>query len=235
MATMICGIDPGRANLGVWIGAFDPNTGKTSTVFLSNQDIDQFNGKKKKSVHESMADAMTDVCRLCIENHVSMSIVETQPQWNTPMRLAGATAYGVLRGCGVPSVKFSSSSTKEKAIRTLAEKMGILDLLETPPTDVDKLDKKTSAKIRLMNKRNACRVAAKLFEFSADTVGQAAYASQGAKLDDMADAVLLACGMMLQNAKVSGKRRQTKSNVGRARQWKLKNATASSSSPPPPS
>lgn len=110
--------------------------------------------------------------------------------------MSAAAVYGVFKGKGLDNVKFSAPSTKAKAIRTFAERLGLSDQLEKPPEGVDKLDKKTSAKIRLMNKRNAVRVVEKLLTESNDIEGVKAFASKEKK-DDMADALLLACGMAM--------------------------------------
>jgi hypothetical protein len=204
----VCGIDPGLVNMSTWVGSYFPETHSIKTKVLAKcpcggplepaeKEEEEDDGKsaaKKQSVQASSADSAVGIANMCIVENVDAVVVETAPQWNVPIRLSAATIYGVLRGKGVPNVKFSSACTKAKAIEFFADQLGIEDQLEKHPEGVDKRDKKISAKIRLINKRNSVKVAAKLLEHSADAVGLKAFRSDLKKQDDMADAILLGCG-----------------------------------------
>lgn len=201
----VCGIDPGTVNMSTWVGSYFPDSHKIKTAILSkcacgaplqptDEEKEDPGDPKKQSVQASSADSALEIAEACIREHVEAVVVETAPQWNVPIRLSAATIYGVLRGRGVPNIKFSSSSTKAKAIEFFADSLGIKDQLEKHPEGVDKRDKKVSAKIRLINKRNSVKVAAKLLESSEDEVGLKVFKSDPKKQDDMADAILLACG-----------------------------------------
>jgi hypothetical protein len=200
----VCGIDPGTVNMSVWVGTYFPGTRKITTAILSKcacgapmddaEREDYEPPAKKQSVQSSSADSAIEIADLCTREKVDAVVVEKAPQWNVPIRLSAATIYGVLRGKNIPNIKFSSASTKAKAIEFFAEELGMSDQLEKHPEGVDKRDKKVSAKIRLINKRNSVRVAAKLLEHSADEVGLKAFGSDPKKQDDMADAILLGCG-----------------------------------------
>lgn len=206
---LVCGVDPGITNMSFWVGSYDPNTFKVHTLRLDkcivgdvtssspndNQTGVRENKKKQHSVQSLSADSAMAFADMCVERNVDVVVVETAPQWNMPIRLSAATIYGVFRGRGVGNVKFSSPSTKAKAINFFAERLGILGELERPPEDVgDKLDKKVSSKIRLMNKRNAIKVVRRLLEYSEDAIGLESFSTNAKKQDDMADALLLGCG-----------------------------------------
>jgi hypothetical protein len=198
----VCGIDPGLVNMSVWVGSYFPETHKVSTVLLRKcacggsmvSSEDPFL-PKKQSVQASSADSAIEIADICLSRKVEAVVVETAPTWNVPIRISAATMYGVLRGKGVPGVKFSSASTKASAIELLADRLGVH--LEEHPAGVDKRDKKASAKIRLINKRNAVAVVERLLERSKDEVGSKAFESDPKKRDDMADAILLGCGTAL--------------------------------------
>ena len=203
---LVCGVDPGITNMSFWVGSYDPNTFKVRTLRLdkciagdvpssSPNDNNNQTGKKQHSVQSLSADSAMAFADMCAERNVDVVVVETAPQWNMPIRLSAATIYGVFRGRGVRNVKFSSPSTKAKAINFFAERLGISDDLERPSDGVgDKLDKKVSSKIRLMNKRNAIRVVHRLLEYSDDAVGMESFSTNAKKQDDMADALMLGCG-----------------------------------------
>lgn len=222
-AIVVCGVDPGIVNMAAWVGSFDPVTKKVKTFSMTKEDIGcrpdddessttEKKKKKKKpvSVQCGSADCATRLADKCSEVHASIVVVETAPQWNVPIRLAAAAIYGVFRGRGVPVVKYSSPSTKAGAIRYFAESLGMDGELERPADGVDKLDKKASAAVRLINKRNAVRVVKRLLEFSEDTVGSAAFMSDPKKQDDMADALLLACGAAISECKERAQREKKK-------------------------
>jgi hypothetical protein len=210
----ICGIDPGIVNMSAWIGTYFPETCTVKTTVLckcacgisladgvpQNVSEPKDAGKlksdpvpKKQSLQAMSADSAIGMADVCLRENVDAVVVETAPQWNVPIRISAATIYGVLRGKGVRGVKFSSSSTKSNAIKLFSEKFGMLDQMEAPP-EGDKKDKKVSAKVRLINKRNAVRVAAELLKRSEDVVGLEAFKSDTKKQDDMSDAILLGCG-----------------------------------------
>lgn len=213
----VAAIDPGTTNIAAWVGTYDPDNSKVETLTMFSgvppecgDDMDKMT--KKPSVQAISAECamyVADICRGCGTDAV---VVETAPQWNTPARLSAATVFGVMKGKGLDNVKFSAPTTKAKAISAFAEKLGMNDQLEKPPEGADKLDKKTSAKIRLMNKRNAVRVVERLLEESADIEGKKAFNSKE-KRDDMADSLLLACGLAMsihsERLKQSKKRKKT--------------------------
>jgi hypothetical protein len=192
--------------MSVWVGSYDPETRTVKTAIFSKGELgcvmteregDAADGKpvgKKRSVQEASADTAMGIADACEKHKVDAVVVETAPQWNVPIRLSAAATYGVLRGRGVVDVRYSSPSTKAKAIEFFAEQLGISGELERPPAGTDKTDKRSSAKVRLINKRNAVMVVDKLLAFSGDAVGLAAFAANASKKDDMADALLLACG-----------------------------------------
>jgi hypothetical protein len=202
MDVKVCGIDPGIVNMSTWIGTYSPETHKIKTAVLSkcacgddliadDKKEEPLPHKKKQSVQASSADSAVSIADACLREKVDAVVIETAPQWNVPIRLSAATIYGALRGRGVSGVRFSSPSTKAKAIEFFAERLGIADQLEVRPENVDK---KASARIRLVNKRNSVRVAAKLLKHSEDDIGLKAFGLDAKKQDDMADAILLACG-----------------------------------------
>lgn len=192
----VCGVDPGIVNMAAWVGSYDPISHKVATTLLIKENIGAEKGKK--SVQAGSAESALRVADECARGQgVEAAVVETAPQWNVPIRLSAATVYGVLRGRGVRDVRYSSPSTKASAIEFFAEKLGMSGELQRPAKGIDKLNKKTSAAVRLMNKRNAVAVVRRLLEFSGDAVGAAEFASDPAKQDDMADALLLACGTAL--------------------------------------
>jgi hypothetical protein len=204
----IAAVDPGTVNIAAWVGTFEQQAGKVHTINMmhgvpldvENKDnTTQSDTKpkskakpKKKAVYALTADCAEYVADICQKNDVKNIVVETAPQWNIAARISAAAAYGVFRGRKLP-VGFSGPTTKTKAMMAFAEQMGITDQLEKIPEEWDRMDKKTSAKVRLINKRNSQRVVEALLNFSNDAEGiKAFHASE--KKDDMADAVLLACG-----------------------------------------
>lgn len=201
--TTVCGIDPGLTNMATWIGVYRPQTATIRTLLLSKKqcgaplDSEDSEGAKKQSVQAASADSALEIADACLRDGVESVVVETAPQWNVPIRISAATIYGVLRGKGVPGIKFSSCCTKSKAIEFFAEQFKLAEELEKPPEGVDKRDKKVSAKIRLINKRNAVKVAAELLRRSEDVEGLKAFNSDMKKQDDMSDAILLGCGLAL--------------------------------------
>lgn len=220
----VCGVDPGLVNMAVWIGDYFPETHKVKTIMLTKsalgdgidegEDDEKPKGKKKQSVQEGSAKSAIVVADACLRERVSSVVVETAPQWNVPIRISAATTYGVLRGKGVSGVRYSAPTTKAKAISLLAEELGISSDLEKPADGADKLDKRTSAKIRLMNKRNAVRVVEKLLKHSDDELGTSAFNGDPTKRDDMADAILLACGTALIIQKETApKKRKTRTHT----------------------
>lgn len=191
----VAAIDPGTVNAAAWIGSYNPETKKVRTfeLVLGNPTGEG----KKTSASEFAAGVAVWVADKCKEHQVKHALVETAPQWNIPARICAASTYGVLVGCGdFDMVKFSGPKTKQTAIQTFAENLGMTGELETPgPELLQDKDKKTLAKIRLINKRNAVRVVKKLLEFSNDEKGLEVL-KENKKLDDLSDAILLACGMV---------------------------------------
>jgi hypothetical protein len=188
-----CGVDPGLVNMAAWVGTYNPETFLVTTALLCKNEIIA----EKKSVQAGAAAAAMSVADACLQNKVEAVCVETAPQWNVPIRLAAAAIFGVFVGRGLAGVRYSCPSTKSKAVLSLAEHMGMVPDLEQAPKDVNKLDKKVSAKIRLINKRNAVKVARQLLTASKDEVGLKAFDSDPKKQDDMADALLLGCGVAM--------------------------------------
>jgi hypothetical protein len=192
----VCGIDPGIVNMSFWIGSYDPQTDLVATAVLDKRSIGGAL-EKKQSVQAATAQSAMEIADACAARGIAHAVVETAPQWNVPIRISAATLYGVLRGRGIGGVRFSSPTTKAGAVRRFAERMGMVAALERPPDGVDKLDKRASAKIRLINKRNAVAVVDALLKRSGDEVGSRAFASDPGKQDDMADALLLGCGLAM--------------------------------------
>ena len=195
---IVCGIDPGIVNMSFWVGSIDLEREIVSTLIMDKGPIGQtatMVGEKKckrQSVQAASADTAMRIADECISKGVECVVVETAPQWNTPIRISAATLYGVLRGKGIGNVRFSSPTTKSSAMISFARRLGI-ELVK--PTDgVDKLDKRSSAKIRLINKRNAIEIVDALLKRSGDSVGIERFESDPSKQDDMADALLLGCG-----------------------------------------
>lgn len=69
---------------------------------------------------------------------------------------------GLLRGreCQTSSSVPRPQRPKQLYFEFFAESLGLQDQLEKQPEGVDKRDKKVSAKMRLINKRNSVKVAA---------------------------------------------------------------------------
>jgi hypothetical protein len=195
----VAAVDPGITNAAAWIGTYDPDTGKVLTrhVILGAVPCPEPPPKKKKkpAVYETAADLGLWMAPKCRDLCTRAIVVETAPRWNSAARISAAATYGALRGAGLPNVRFSGPGTKARAMEHYS---GLLKLeLERAPAELDKSDKKDSAKVRLVNKRNAVRVAQRVLEHSGDGVGARAMAACKKK-DDVADALLLACGIAMQ-------------------------------------
>lgn len=218
----VSAIDPGTTNIAAWVGDYLRDVGKVRTIAMIHgmPQGDADKPKKKKAVYELTADCVEMVADICARSNVSNVVVETAPVWNTPARISAASAYGVFRGRKLP-VGFSGPTTKAKAMMAFAEKLGITDQLEKIPEEWDRMDKKTSAKARLINKRNSQRVVEALLRFSEDSEGvKAFHASE--KKDDMADAVLLACGGVMTVSKQKAKAANCKKATTSASKQKKK-------------
>jgi len=201
---VVSAVDPGTTNIAAWVGKFDQDGGKVCTLAMmhgipEDKATDSKGKPKKKAVYAITADCTELVADICERSNVSHVIVETAPQWNTPARISAAAAYGVFRGRKLP-VSFSSPTTKAKAMLMFAEKLGITSQLETVPPEWDRKDKTVSAKVRLINKRNAVRVVDALLKSSGDTKGMEAFNTNTQK-HDMADALLLACGGVMKKVR----------------------------------
>lgn len=200
---VVSAVDPGTTNFAAWVGKFDEEAGRVSTLYMMHgMPADQTEGKpkkKKKAVYEITADCAELVADMCERSKVEHIIVETAAQWNTPARISAAAAYGVFRGRKLP-VSFSGSNTKSKAMLMFAEKLGITDQLETVPEEWNRKDKTVASKIRLMNKRNAVKVVDALLRKSEDAAGLSTF-ELGSQKHDMADALLLACGGVMAKKK----------------------------------
>lgn len=204
----VAAVDPGTVNGAAWIGTYDPIEQKVHTdeLVLGNPLVPtgddgacgsaSGSSKKKQAAYSVASELAVWVADKCKEHDVKDVLVETAPQWNIAARICAASTYGVLVGKGIPNVRFSGPKTKHSAIEKFAEHLGITSDLETPSDSLDKTNKKDSAKVRLMNKRNAVRVVKKLLEHSADEKGLAVLA-ENKKLDDLSDSILLACGMAI--------------------------------------
>lgn len=190
----VAAVDPGTTNIAAWVGNFDQENGRVTTIAMLHgvQAEPGAPKKAKKPVYAITADCAERVADICERANVAHIIVETAPQWNTPARISASAAYGVFRGRKLP-VSFSSPSTKAKAMMMFAEKLGIVGNLEAIPPEWDRKDKVVSSKVRLINKRNAVRVVEALLKSSNDTVGLETFNSEAQK-HDMADSLLLACG-----------------------------------------
>jgi len=196
-------VDPGTTNIAAWIGTYDTSDETVKTLYMLHGSKEEGSalqgGPKKKTkvpVYELTANCVLRVADKCAECSTSQMIVETAPQWNTPARISAAAAYGVLRGRGI-AAKFSGPSSKAGAIKHFAEILGASAQLEQIPEEWDRMDKKTSSKVRLINKRNAVKVVRALMEKSGDSRGLEELAKSPEKQDDMADSLLLACSAAL--------------------------------------
>ena len=188
----VAAVDPGTSNIAGWCGEVNLSSGmvKTFTMYKGTPRT------KSQTVCSLSAECAIQIAEICAKHAPSHIVVETAPVWNMAARISASTVYGVLRGRNFDCVQFSSPVTKAKAIAFFAGKLGITDQLEKIPKELDRMDKKDSAKARLINKRNAVRVVQALLEFSSDSEGYRAMALC-TKKDDMADALLLACGAAL--------------------------------------
>ena len=205
-ATVVAAVDPGTTNFAAWVGKFDQDAGRVSTVAMlhgvpQDETADDKGKTKKKAVYAITADCTEMVADICERSKVANIIVETAPQWNVPVRISAATAYGVFRGRKLP-VTFSGPTTKSKAMMMFAEKLGIVPQLEKIPPEWNRMDKTVSSKVRLINTRNAGRVVEVLLQRSNDTAGLDAFKSSAQK-HDMADSLLLACGGVMKKARAT--------------------------------
>lgn len=235
MSVCLAAVDPGKVNPAVWLGLFDMNSGKIETKWgAAGQDITSAITDQNPTICEvgaKIGEMLVDKCKEMglfsdinkdkdtsdhsDEKCLQGVVVETPSTFNGRGAFvnvgaavgAGAT-FGYLRGVGIKNVKMSHSRTKSKAMDYFAESLGISENLEHHLPGVDKA---TKAKNRLVNKRNAKMIVAKLLEFSSDGSGQELLDKHHDKRDDLCDAVLLACGLGLDLFTVKKKR---KSRVG---------------------
>jgi hypothetical protein len=189
----VAALDPGIKNIGGWIGTLDLERCEVKTLYGMRGDDTSDSKKHKRPVYEISADVALKMIGMMmeLETQPDQVIVETAQQWNVPARISAAAIYGTLTGSGIPA-RFSSGSTKASAMAYFAERLG-LDL-ERVPEGTDRKDKKQAEVARRINKRNSVMVVTALMEHSHDELGRALLEKFKDKKDDVADAVLLACG-----------------------------------------
>ena len=192
----VAAVDPGTVNGAAWIGSYFPSTGKIHThAMMLGARI------KDGPAYSIAADMAMWTADKCEEYGVDHVLVETAPQWNISARICAASTYGVFVGRRIKNVKYSSPVTKHSAVNKFATTLGIEKELEYIPESLNRTDKKDSAKARLINKRNAVRVVRRLLDFSDDLEGKKVMETEQTsgknKLDDLSDALLLACGMAI--------------------------------------
>jgi hypothetical protein len=227
----VAAVDPGTKNGAAWVGSYCPETGKVRTYAMMlgspEESTETVQKKTKKPAYTIASEIAMWVADKCEENDVTDALVETAPRWNIETRICAAATYGVLVGRRIKNVKYSSPTTKHSAVAKFAEVLGIQADIEEIPSTLNRLDKKDSSKARLINKRNAVRVVKKLLEFSEDVEGLKVLESNK-KLDDLSDALLLACGMAM---KLEPKPKKAKPTPGVRRVRRIKK-TVSDDTPP---
>ena len=206
-------VDPGKINPAVWIGVLHMDTSKIETNWgAAGAEITDAaaetralnaSSAKKKSEKPTICEIGAEIGQLIVDQCEGLGIkdlegivVETPSTFNGRGAFvnvgaavgAGAT-YGYLCGSGLCKVQMSHSRTKSKAMEYFAGKLGIT--LEQHVVPADK------TKNRLVNKRNSKKVIIELLKFSEDSVGSDLLEKHREKKDDIADAILLACGLGL--------------------------------------
>jgi len=209
----VSAVDPGHVNPAAWIGTLHFDTNKIETDWgVAGADITDVAAETRASSLKgskggpTICEVGAQVGQLIVSKCEEMGIddlegivVETPSTFNGKGAFvnvgaavgAGAT-YGYLCGHGVRNVRMSHSRTKSKAMEYFAEHLGITLEQHVPGTD-----KAAKAKNRLINKRNAKKVITELLKFSDDAKGAALLERHHDKKDDIADAILLACGLGL--------------------------------------
>jgi len=177
---MYLAFDPGSKNFAVWSGTVSDND-EPLTSHLSKYEL-------RKPVYESVIDLILSTPWMCEPTCIKEAVIETQAPRNTPARIAATAIYGVLRGKGV-NVKFSGTAAKNKTINYYASKLR-LPVLEKPAKDAPK----RSVAMHRINKKNSVMVAKAIL----DDVGIAALDANPKKMDDLADATLLALSLNLE-------------------------------------
>lgn len=195
-------VDPGKVNPAVWMGILDIETGKITTDWgAAGTDItsDIAGAKEKPTICEvgtRIGELMVDKCTELGITDLEGVVVETPATFtgkgcfvNVGAAVGAGATYGYLCGHGMTNVRMSHSRTKSRAMEYFAARMQIE--LETHETGI------TKAKARLVNKRNAKRVVDELLRYSGDAKGTDLLQRHKDKKDDLADAILLACGLGL--------------------------------------
>lgn len=219
----VAAMDPGTTNIATWIGVCDPAQGTVRTISMTRRGEQDFTTEGARGTHSAKdashdktkkekckckhkgkmpvyaisAEAALQSAQACLENKVTSVVVETAPQWNMAARISAATIYGVFRGRGLP-VQFSSSVTKARAMRGLADKWHVT--LTPVPDTLDRKNKGDAEKIRRINKQNSKAVAKAAIEASKDEEGLRVLELYRDKQDDVCDAMLLACGPLFASA-----------------------------------
>ncbi|MDR3540505.1 MAG: hypothetical protein P4L69_05985 [Desulfosporosinus sp.] len=205
----VAAVDPGKVNPAVWIGTVDFSVNKIKTEWGgAGADIIETDATiSENAVHMGQLIASRHD-----DDPIKAVAVETPSTFNGKGAFVNVSAavgagvtYGYLRGCGIPNVCMSNYRTKGRAIEHFAE---VLDVTLKP--HLPGSDKATRAKNRLINKHNAKGVIIELLKFSEDTVGSELLERHREKKDDIADAILLACGLALEQKKKKKKRAPSK-------------------------
>ena len=201
----VAAVDPGKVNPAVWIGTVDFSANKVKTEWGgAGTDIT----RPEATISENAVHMGELIAFGPIDDFKAVA-VETPSTFNGKGAFVNVNAavgagvtYGYLRGCCVPNVFMSNYRTKGRAIEHFAE---VLDITLEP--HLPGSDKTTRAKNRLINKRNAKKVIIELLEFSEDSVGLELLERHREKKDDIADAILLACGLALDHMKLKKKKK----------------------------
>lgn len=188
----VLGIDPGKTNLGVWLGDV-PLDGQPQTTVLDKLDIGD------GPLYKSAIDKLSEQPWL---GQVKYAVVESQEPRNMPARVVATAIYGFLRGLKIET-EFSSSRLKNDAIAMLSTKYKIP--IKGKPTKEEEPDaKKRSRLMHRINKENSKAVVLELLKDIGDSETARKIAAV-AKKDDMADAMLLGIGLCLKKKKTKQK------------------------------
>ena len=174
----VLAVDPGKCNLGIWLGDVD-----TKTIVLDKLDISD------GPLYKSAVDTLSVQPWL---SQVKYAVVETQEPRNIPARVIATSIYGYLRGLNIQT-EFSSSRLKNDAIDTLSKKYSIP--IKTKPTKEAVPDAKQRSRLmHKINKENSKAVVIAMLKAIGD-VETSVKIESTAKKDDMCDALLLGLGM----------------------------------------
>ena len=193
-------IDPGKRNMGIWLGKIDAETLAPTTFALLKVDVVGADVKKPPPLYDAAIDALVGLP--WFPQRVAAMVVETQAPKNMPARIAATALYAFARGRGI-SVAFSGAKLKRDALEASAKKRG-LELKPQPTKEQQPNAAKRRRQMHEVNKDNSTLVAAALLAGTewGDLLSSATEPRKGKKKpDDMADALLLGIGACMQAAK----------------------------------